>query len=158
IEAVGSKKWRSGNVVCNSEAVDLVGLPEFDGVGVVYADPPYTKDHYSRFYHVYETLYRYDFPLSAGLGRYRPDRFSTPFSLAQEVERAFRDLFDSIAKRDLPLVLSYPDNGLLHRGGRRVTDLLAEHFSIKHAHHITLNHSTLGASKGAQTKPALEGV
>ena len=55
-----------------------------------------------------------------GVGRYRPDRFQTPFSLARNVESAFRRLFAAIARRGLPLVLSYPDNGLLHRDGTRV--------------------------------------
>ena len=27
-----------------------------DDVRVIYADPPYTRDHYSRFYHGLETL------------------------------------------------------------------------------------------------------
>ena len=76
VQAVGTKTWRSRNTVCNADALELVGSCEFDGVGTVYADPPYTKDHYSRFYHVYETLYRYDFPDSEGAGRYRPDRKS----------------------------------------------------------------------------------
>jgi adenine-specific DNA-methyltransferase len=158
IQAVGTKKWRARNSVCNEDALTLVELPEFDGVAVVYADPPYTKDHYSRFYHVYETLYLYDFPASHGVGRYRPDRFQTPFSLARNVEDAFRKLFRGVAKQGLPLVLSYPDNGLLHRGGTRVTALLEEHFSIRAAYHVTLQHSTLGASSGSQTKAALEGV
>jgi len=158
IQPVGTKKWRAGNSVCNDDALTLLVSPEFDRVGIVYADPPYTKDHYSRFYHVYETLYRYDFPASSGAGRYRPDRFQTPFSLARNVEDAFRRLFAGVAKRGLPLILSYPDNGLLHRGGTRVTTLLEEHFSIHNAYHVTLQHSTLGASSGSHVKPALEGV
>jgi adenine-specific DNA-methyltransferase len=134
IQAVGTRTWRSRNTVCNADALELVKSRDFDSVGTVYADPPYTRDHYSRFYHVYETLYLYDFPESQGAGRYRPDRFSTPFSLARDVDEAFRQLFASIAKRGLPLVLSYPDNGLLHRNGRHVTDLLQEHFAIKQTH------------------------
>ncbi len=158
IQAVGTKKWRAKNAVCNADALELVGGSEFAGVGVVYADPPYTKDHYSRFYHVYETLYRYDFPDSAGVGRYRTDRFYTPFSLARGVEGAFRTLFKGVAELGLPLVLSYPENGLLHRDGQSVTTLLEDHFTIKQAQHVTLQHSTLGASKGSHVKSALEGV
>jgi adenine-specific DNA-methyltransferase len=158
IQAIGTKKWRSRNTVCNADALELVGSHNFDQVGTVYADPPYTKDHYSRFYHVYETLYRYDFPASEGVGRYRADRFRTPFSLAQSAESAFRRLFETIANQNLPLVLSYPDNGLLHRDGRCVTDLLEEHFTIKQTRYITLQHSTLGASKGSHVKSAREGV
>jgi adenine-specific DNA-methyltransferase len=158
IQAVGTKKWRAGNEVCNDDALTLLESPDFDDVAVVYADPPYTKDHYSRFYHVYETLYRYDFPASRGTGRYPPDRFQTPFSLVRDVEEAFRKLFTGVAKRGLPLVLSYPDNGLLHRGSTRVSALLEEYFSIRTTHHVTLQHSTLGASSGSRTKSAHEGV
>ena len=158
IQAVGTKKWRAKNAVCNADALELVGAPEFAGVGTVYADPPYTKDHYSRFYHVYETLYRYDFPDSGGVGRYRSDRFYTPFSLARSVEDAFRRLFKTVADLELPLVLSYPEGGLLQRHGPSVTALLEEYFTIKHSHHVTLQHSTLGASKGSHVKSALEGV
>lgn len=32
----------------------------------VYLDPPYTRDEYSRYYHVLETLVRYDYPHVAG--------------------------------------------------------------------------------------------
>lgn len=158
VQAVGTKRWRAKNSVCNDDALSLLDSRDFDDVSVAYADPPYTKDHYSRFYHVYETLYRYDFPESHGAGRYRPDRFQSPFSLARNVEDAFRKLFVGVAERGLPLVLSYPDNGLLHRGGTRVTTLLEEHFSIRDAYHVTLQHSTLGASSGSHTKSALEGV
>ena len=105
IQPVGTKEWRSTNAVCNADALELLASDAFDGVGTVYADPPYTKDHYSRFYHVYESLYRYDFPKSEGEGRYRHDRFNTPFSLARNVEDAFRKLFAGVADRGLPLVL-----------------------------------------------------
>ena len=63
-----------------------------------------------------------------------------------------------MADRGLPLVLSYPENGLLHRDGQHVPTLLDERFTIKQAYHITLQHSTLGASKGSHVKSALEGV
>lgn len=158
IQPVGTKRWRTENSVCSDDALALVESPTFDNVAVVYADPPYTKDQYSRFYHVYETLYRYDFPASDGAGRYRPDRFRTPFSLARNVEEAFRTLFAAVADRGLPLVLSYPDNGMLQRGGGQVTSLLEEFFAIRDARHFALHHSTLGASSGAHTKSALEGV
>lgn len=158
IQLVGNQRWRDANHVCNDDALTLIGSHEFDGISVVYADPPYTKDHYSRYYHVFETLYRYDFPDSKGIGRYRSDRFQTPFSLARDVERSFRELFIGVASRNLPLVLSYPDDGLLHRHGIRVTDLLREYFTKLSESHVRLDHSTLGASSGSRTKSALEGV
>lgn len=49
----------------------------------VYLDAPYTRDEYSRYYHVLETLYRYHYPNAIGTGRV-PDRksgeiFRSPF-------------------------------------------------------------------------------
>jgi hypothetical protein len=91
------------------------GLP--DGVAVVYADPPYTRDHYSRFYHVLETLALGDEPgvaqnrsgLRATPTRaiYRTVRHQSPFSIASSAGPAFERLFKAVAARDAALVLSY---------------------------------------------------
>lgn len=84
---------------------------------VVYADPPYTRDHYSRFYHVLETMCLRDNPdvsqvkkagedeLSRGV--YRAERHQSPFCIRSEAPRAFSALFKSAREQDLPLVLSY---------------------------------------------------
>ena len=84
-----------------------------------YADPPYTRDHYSRYYHVLETMALRDDPevsttkirsggsprLSRGL--YRLQRHQSPFCIPNKAPRAFDDLFLRIAARRIPLVLSY---------------------------------------------------
>jgi adenine-specific DNA-methyltransferase len=84
---------------------------------IAYADPPYTRDHYSRFYHVLETMARGDQPqLSTVLigdlkvpsrGLYREDRHQSPFSIRTQVRGAFEVLFGEIRRRGIPLVLSY---------------------------------------------------
>lgn len=84
---------------------------------IAYADPPYTRDHYSRFYHVLETMARGDQPqLSTVLvgdlevpsrGLYREDRHQSPFSIRTQVRGAFEALFGEIGRRGIPLVLSY---------------------------------------------------
>lgn len=84
-------------------------------VGVIYADPPYTRDHYSRFYHVLETIALDDNPgVSRGQGSplpsrglYRLDRHQSPFSIRSQVRPAFQELFASAKRLDVPLVLSY---------------------------------------------------
>lgn len=85
--------------------------------GVVYADPPYTRDHYSRFYHVLETLALRDNPkvsvnkahgrtmLSRGV--YRLERHQSPFCIKSLAPDAFSDLFQALALNGNPLVLSY---------------------------------------------------
>jgi adenine-specific DNA-methyltransferase len=81
---------------------------------VYYADPPYTIDHYSRFYHVLETLTLRDEPsLEKGpkgtimRGLYRGDRYQSPFCIPSQVTQAFSALFASISQTSKPLLLSY---------------------------------------------------
>lgn len=84
---------------------------------VVYADPPYTRDHYSRFYHVLETMCLRDNPevsrvVKRGLstvsrGVYRQGRHQSPFSIRSAAPAAFEELFRSVRELQLPLVLSY---------------------------------------------------
>lgn len=86
-------------------------------VSVIYADPPYTRDHYSRFYHVLETLCLRDTPsistvrigssdlISRGL--YRQDRYQSPFSIKSKAPGAFSALFEKSSQLGVPMVLSY---------------------------------------------------
>ncbi|MDG4793700.1 DNA adenine methylase [Micromonospora sp. WMMD1082] len=154
----GTQKWREGNMSCNADALKIISSDALDGVGVVYADPPYTKDHYSRYYHVYETLYRYDYPASTGAGRYRNDRFVTDFSVKTKVQSAFEALASGVRARGIPLVLSYPDNGLLSLAGVNLLDLLTSHFTSVTLKSRPHSHSTLGASGGEQKKRAVENI
>ena len=85
-------------------------------VSVIYADPPYTRYHYSRYYHVLETICLRDTPevsstfvnqqgISRGI--YRKDRHQSPFCIKSKAPEAFNELFDYASKIDAPLVLSY---------------------------------------------------
>ena len=85
----------------------------------VYADPPYTRDHYSRFYHVLETMARHDDPSVSttkirskrtprvSRGCYRTARHQSPFCIKSQAPQAFEELFAGTAARGVPLVLSY---------------------------------------------------
>lgn len=148
-EPVGTRAWRRQNQIFCGDA--LAVWSELDRLrpksAVVYADPPYSKDHYSRFYHVLESLVLYDYPTVAGAGRYREHRFATPFSIKSLAPDAFSRLFRQIAEREWTIILSYPSNGLLSAGA--IQDSLSEHFR-----HVRLDirrdikHSTLGARHG----------
>jgi len=85
-------------------------------VSVVYADPPYTRYHYSRYYHVLETICLRDmpkisttFPNDKQLSRalYRIDRHQSPFCIKSRANEAFKDLFAGVSELNVPLVLSY---------------------------------------------------
>lgn len=80
---------------------------------IVYADPPYSSVHYSRFYHAIETLVKYDYPTVKYKGRYREDRHQSPFGKRTEVNNAFRVLFENVKARDSHIILSYSDNGMI---------------------------------------------
>ena len=84
---------------------------------VIYADPPYTRDHYSRFYHVLETMCLRDNPTISKVmkdgkrvpsrGAYREDRYQSEFCIRSTAPAAFDRLFKTTREHDLPLVLSY---------------------------------------------------
>jgi adenine-specific DNA methylase len=92
-------------------------LRQLSDVAVIYADPPYTRDHYSRFYHVLETLCLRDFPDisttaltgegATSRGLYRIDRHQSPFCIKSQAPRAFAELFVGCKKLGVPLLLSY---------------------------------------------------
>lgn len=99
-----------------------------------YADPPYTIDHYSRFYHVLETLVRRDQPVLSQMrkkgvptimrGLYREDRFQSDFCVPSKAPQAFHRLFSGVARRGVPLVLSY--SGHVDSGGQRPRTLAVD--------------------------------
>lgn len=80
---------------------------------IIYADPPYSSVHYSRFYHVLETLVRYDNPKVEYKGRYKESRYQSPFDQRTKVKQAFEKLFSRIDQQQCHLLLSYSDNAIL---------------------------------------------
>ena len=86
-------------------------------LSVIYADPPYTRDHYSRFYHVLETMCLRDNPSislvtkngakSVSRGIYREGRHQSPFCIRSTAPQAFERLFSIAKTKRVPLVLSY---------------------------------------------------
>ena len=156
---VGSRTWRKGNRAFNKDSLKLI--PHFArvraDVSVIYADPPYTDDQYSRFYHVLETLCLYDYPTVTGVGLYRPNRFQTSFSHIAKSANALSTLIESSAKTGADLILSYPTNGLAIKAGASIRSLLKKHFKrVEVCRSMTHEHSTFGASKGAAKASATE--
>ncbi len=159
LQPVGTRPWRLSNRVFVGDALQLVAGARPTNVLTVYADPPYTRDQYSRYYHVYEALYRYEFPEIAGVGRTPIERFQTRFSLKTQVVSAFRDLLGALRAWDVRIILSYPTDGLLADAGWSIDDLAVEQ-GFRITRHISFpnEHSTLGASNGSNTKEATENL
>ncbi|MDO8730369.1 MAG: DNA adenine methylase [Candidatus Omnitrophota bacterium] len=87
-----------------------------DRVDCIYADPPYTAQQYSRFYHVLETLVLYDYPpiqthplRSGGFtqGLYREHRHKSPFCSRSAAKDVFEALFLIASQVSNSLILSY---------------------------------------------------
>ncbi|OWP57529.1 MAG: hypothetical protein B2I17_00075 [Thermoplasmatales archaeon B_DKE] len=122
---------------------------------LVYADPPYTRDHYSRFYHILETMSLHDEPIVSttsirskdrqrlSRGLYRSDRYQSPFSIKSQASKAFEELGRQVRSRDIPMVLSYsPFNSQSGNRPRLVTidkivEILKNYFSYVEVDPIT---------------------
>ncbi len=145
-----------------SDYADFLNSADFDS-RVVYADPPYTRDHYSRFYHVLETMALRDDPaistntahgrtvLSRGI--YREDRHQSPFCIRSEAPAAFQKLFQQVGKKGVPLIVSYSPYASEKNAHPRVmtmeavTAIANQHFTnVDVASVGTFSHSRLNRS------------
>lgn len=99
-----------------ADYLDYISTADLKG-GVVYADPPYTRDHYSRFYHVLETMALRDDPkistnkvrgrVLPSRGAYREDRHQSPFCIRSQAPMAFDQMFFRVSAQGVPMVVSY---------------------------------------------------
>lgn len=92
-------------------------------VKLIYIDPPYTTAQYSRYYHIPETLVKYDYPkVTLSLvtkkftdGKYRDGRYQSLFSQITLASNAFSEMFELLSKSSAAtLAISYSDNSLIH--------------------------------------------
>lgn len=131
-----------------SDCLDSIVL---DNHTLVYADPPYFKEHYSRYYHVLNTLCLYDYPAIAvnpqthefAIGRYRKDRQVSDFGKKAKALAAFGTLITKCATAGAWLTISYSDNSIVD-----VVDLqsLAEKQYDVLIKKVELSHSKQGRS------------
>jgi adenine-specific DNA-methyltransferase len=100
---------------------------------LVFIDPPYSGVHYSRFYHVLESIARGETGEVSGVGRY-PSPHRRPrsrYSVQSESRDALNSLLETIAKRGAKVILTFPDhkcsNGL---SGYLIQKIAAKHFDV----------------------------
>ena len=85
---------------------------------LVFLDPPYSGVHYSRFYHVLETIARGRCGTVEGVGRYPPpkERPNSAYSRKDGSTSAIDRLFSTLSDRGCRVVLTFPEeqcsNGL----------------------------------------------
>jgi adenine-specific DNA-methyltransferase len=100
---------------------------------VAFIDPPYSGVHYSRFYHVLETIARGTMSEIEGAGRYPPpvERPKSEFSVKSKSENALDRLLQKLAERGVRTILTFPQeetsNGL---SGNTVEGVAQRYFKI----------------------------
>jgi adenine-specific DNA-methyltransferase len=102
---------------------DLLECLPLDNKWIIYADPPYFKEHYSRYYHVLNTFCLYDYPAltynprlkRTTEGKYREDRNISDFGKKAFVKNAFRELFELCKQKGCNLILSYAETSLVEK-------------------------------------------
>lgn len=111
-------------------------------VKVIYADPPYSFVHYSRFYHAPESLIKYDYNVPKFKGRYRTDRHQSPFCQKTNVREAFNELFKATAENDKYCILSYADTGMISMPD--ILEIIKENGLTYTIKEVDYDHSTMG--------------
>ena len=116
---------------CN--AIDLLkNLREGD---LVFLDPPYSGVHYSRFYHVLETIARNSCETVSGRGRYpKPEqRPKSDYSVKTKSQNALENLLQKISSKKAKAIITFPSsdcsNGL---SGELVKQISSKYFKVSH--------------------------
>jgi adenine-specific DNA-methyltransferase len=115
-----------------SEANNL--LSELVEGDLVFLDPPYSGVHYSRFYHVLETISRNSKVDVTGTGRY-PDPLDRPksnYSLKGGSKKALNELLLNISQKKASAILTFPSNACSNGlSGDIVKEISQQHFKVK---------------------------
>jgi adenine-specific DNA methylase len=115
---------------------------------LAFIDPPYSGVHYSRFYHVLETISAGNCGEVTGIGRYpaRERRPRSKYSVSSESRNALSDLLLKVSSRGARAILTFPDhncsNGL---SGDSVREIAGQYFHIGEMH-VESRFSTLGGT------------
>ncbi len=120
---------------------------------VVYLDPPYSQGHYSRFYHLIETLVLYDYPEISYAGRYRTDRHQSPFAHKEKVAGAIGKVCEAALHARTTLVISYSKGGIVP-DEKAFIKILSGYYSRKKikVKRLSSEHSKLGQAKRMKTE------
>jgi adenine-specific DNA-methyltransferase len=155
-QPVGDASWRSENQVLCGDAIEILKGLSDRSHGVVYMDPPYTRDHYSRYYHVYEELFLYRFPEVSGVGIYPTDRFTSVYSIKSQAVNAYQNLFAEAARVADGMVLSFPENTFLGKTEEVLLPLLDANHVVRSIQRLPHSHSSLGGTPGFASTAVVE--
>lgn len=139
------------NKCFNNDYKDFFRMPELENflkqAKLVYVDPPYTAEQYSRFYHILETLVKYDYPEVMAKGKYRKDRYFSGFSQSSKVKDEFQVMIKNFSTYKVKLAISYSNKGLIP-----ITDIT----NICHNYYGNVSLSTFNYKHSTQGKGNLK--
>lgn len=92
---------------------ELIKLSDMKDVDCFYLDSPYSQEQYSRFYHILETVTKYDNPTVSYKARYRDDRFFSKFCYKKSALDEFEKIISFAKSNGSSLVISYSNRGIV---------------------------------------------
>ena len=115
---------------------------------LVFVDPPYSGVHYSRFYHVLETIARGWCGQVSGVGRYPPpeERPNSDYSKRGTSRDAIEDLLKSLSDCGCTVILTFPKGECSNGLSGEDLEELAENFFNVSRRVVKTRFSTLGGN------------
>jgi adenine-specific DNA-methyltransferase len=135
IPALPPKSGDGPHEAFNLDVGDLARRLNGRRIDVLYLDPPYNQRQYNSYYHILETLARWDLASFDPRGKtgLRPDGGqSSRFCSRQSAARALEDLLDRVNARHV--LLSYSNEGLISEGHLR--EILGRRAAFAEYHEI----------------------
>lgn len=126
----------------NNDYNYLINNDELKNVDTIYLDSPYNQEQYSRFYHLLETVVKYDYPDLKFKGLYRPNRFMSKFSYKKYVSNEFDKIMKFCFDNNINLIISYSNKGLISID--QIEKIARKYFNNVVVEYIDYKHSTQG--------------
>lgn len=100
---------RTDHVVFNKDANELAKEIQLD---IAYLDPPYNWRQYAAYYHILETIAKYDSPIIFGKSGLRPwDKLRSRYSYRNDARNALIEIIGKINAKSI--LVSYNADGLI---------------------------------------------
>jgi len=118
---------------------------------LVFMDPPYSGVHYSRFYHVLETIAEGESQIVSGAGRYPASdkRPRSKYSVSSESADALDDLLKKIAEKGARGLLTFPEHNCSNGLSGEIVQVTAEKYFKVQRKPVLNRFSTLGGTKSS---------
>jgi len=121
---------------------ELIRLPDIADVKCFYLDSPYSAEQYSRFYHILETVSKYDNPSVSYKAKYRDDRFFSKFCYTKSALDEFEEIISFAKSNGSCLVISYSNRGVVDIGD--IVTVAEKYYEKLDLKSLEYDHSTQG--------------